>query len=837
MAWRDTRRSRGKLALFGFSVVFGVAALVAVNSLRGNLEAEVDRQSRSLLGSDLEFQSREPFDDEMEAYFESLGSIGEASETRLSTMAFFERSGETRLVSLRAMKGDFPWYGSLDTRPAGLAVANAEKPIALVEESLLIQYDLEIGDTIRIGEASFELIGELLKLPGESSFGNSFSPRILIPEAFLGDTQLLGFGSRKTFKRHFAFENGVDPELRRDLNERRREFRRNEVRFDTAEDQKRQISNMLDEMTSYLSLVGFVALLLGGVGIAGAVHVYLKEKAESMAVLRCLGCRARTSMFVFSIQIAIIGFLGCLLGALLGVAIQAALPQVVGQFLPFEMHFELVWGRIGEAFGFAWVLTTLFAFLPLLPLRKLSPMRAIRSSVGVYRARKDWLVWLTVGLIALLGLAFSILQTDRLRDAFGFFGGLIAAILLLAGTGATLRAALRWLTPRSLPFVWKQGLGNLYRPNNRSVSLVVMIGMGAFLIYTLYLCEVSILKRGELNDQEDRPNTIFFDVQSDQVDTVKAIAERNQADLLFHDAMVAMRLTHVRSQPVSRLREDRSQDLERWALMREYRSTHRDHLREHEQLVEGDFTSHARLDDTVPIPVSVEARMVEALQLKMGDLLSWDVQGFPVETQVGSIRKVDWRQMQPNFFVVFPAGVLEDAPATHLIAVRANGSESIVALQGDVVKRFSNISAINLSMVLDSLQEVFDKIGFVIRFMASFTILTGLIALVSTVLTSRYQRVRESVLLRSLGATVGQVRRIMGIEYFLLGGIGSLTGVILSLGGAWAVTHFVFKIDLYIPWGMTIGTVVVIGLLTLITGMLNSIGIAKRPPLEALRYE
>ena len=837
MAWRDTRRSRGKLALFGFSVIFGVAALVAVNSLRGNLEAEVDRQSRSLLGSDLEFNSREPFSDEMEAYFESLDSTGEASETRLSTMALFERSGGTRLVSLRAMKGGFPWYGSLDTRPAGLSVGNAGKPVALVEESLLIQYDLKVGDTIQIGEGNFELIGEFLKLPGESSLGSSFSPRILIPEAYLEDTELLGFGSRKSFKKHFVFKNGISDSLNQELDDRRSEFRKDSVGFGTVESRKRGIGNMLDEMTSYLSLVGFVALLLGGVGIAGAVQVYLKEKAESMAVLRCLGCQARTSMFVFCIQITIIGFIGCLLGAIVGVGIQAALPQVIGQFLPFEMPFELVWGKIGEAFGFAWILTTLFAFLPLLPLRNLSPMRAIRSSAGVYNARKDWLVWFTVGLIGSLGLAFSILQTERYRHALGFFGGLIAAILVLAGTGMALRATLRWLTPKSLPFVWKQGLSNLYRPNNRSVSLIVMIGMGAFLIYTLYLCEVSILKRGEMNDQDNKPNTIFFDVQTDQINEVKAIAENNDASLHFHDPMITMRLTHLRSVPVARLREDRSQDLERWALMREYRSTYRDHLREHEGLVEGEFVANSSLDEVVPVPVSVEERIVEALQLKMGDEMTWDVQGFPVTTVVSSIRKVDWRQMQPNFFVVFPAGVLEAAPANHLIAVRANGPETIALLQRDVVERFSNISAINLSMVLDSLKEIFDKIGFVVRFMASFTILTGLIALVSTVLTSRYQRVRESVLLRSLGASVSQVRRVMAIEYFLLGGIGSLTGVILSLGGAWAVTHFVFKIELYIPWDMTIGTIATIGLLTLGTGMLNSLGIAKRSPLEALRYE
>ena len=185
MAWRDTRRSRGKLALFAFSVIFGVAALVAVNSLRSNLEAEVDRQSKALLGSDLEFRSSEPFDDKAEELFSSLNASGEAIDTRLSTMALFVGSDQTRLVSLRAMSGGFPWYGTLDTRPEGLNVSEMEGKVALVEESLKIQYELEIGDTIRIGDAEFAVIGELLRIPGESSFGSSFSPRILIPKIHL----------------------------------------------------------------------------------------------------------------------------------------------------------------------------------------------------------------------------------------------------------------------------------------------------------------------------------------------------------------------------------------------------------------------------------------------------------------------------------------------------------------------------------------------------------------------------------------------------------------------------------------------------------------------------
>ncbi len=835
MAWRDTRRSRGKLALFAFSVIFGVAALVAVNSLRSNLETEVDRQSRALLGSDLEFRSSDSFDAETEAYFDTMNAIDEAREASLSTMALFTKSDQTRLVSLRAMEGGFPWYGTMDTRPENLDLDPARGRVALVEESLRIQYDLEIGDSVQIGKSEFQVIGELLRLPGESSFGSSFSPRILIPYAYLEETELLGFGSRQSYKRHFVFENGVDQALNSSLLSNEREFRSKGIRFDTAEEQKEDIGKMLNEMTSYLSLVGFVALLLGGVGIAGAVQVYLKEKSESMAVLRCLGASVRSSMMVFCIQIFAIGFIGCLLGSILGVAVQAALPKIVQSFVPFELEFEIVWTSLAEAFLFAWALTLLFAFLPLLPLRNLSPMRAIRSSMGVQAGRRDWLVWLTTGLIGLIALVFSILQTEELDEALGVFGGIVLAILVLAATGMGLRGLLWRASPRSLPFVWRQGLSNLYRPNNRTVSLIVMIGMGAFLVYTLYLCEVSILKRGEINDQDDKPNTVFFDVQSDQVDTVKQLAEARGTELKFHDAMVTMRLTHLRDEPVGRLR--RSRDLERWALSREYRSTYRSELRPHEPVIAGTFVSSFSLDSEEPIPISVEERIVEALDLSLGDRMNWDIQGFPVETVVSSIRQVDWKQMQPNFFVVFPSGVIEEAPANHMIAFKANGTDTIARLQGDVVKRFPNVSSINLSMVLETLEEVFDKVGFVVRFMASFTILTGLIALVSTVLTSRYQRVRESVLLRSLGASVGQARRIMAVEYFLLGGLGSATGIGLSLAGAWAMTTFVFEIELFVPWLVTIGSIVAIGALTLVTGMLNSLGIAKRPPIEALRYE
>ena len=330
----------------------------------------------------MEFRSSEPFDEETEAFIASLEALDEANDLRLSTMAYFSRSDQTRLVSLRALEGGFPWYGELETRPAGLNLDPDQGRVAIVEESLKIQYDLEVGDEIRIGQSDFRVIGEVF-LPGESSFRNSFSPRILIPYAYLEETDLLGFGSRTTFRRRMVFENGLDADLESALRANEQQLRRNGIRYDTADEEKEDIGNMLNEMTSYLSLVGFVALLLGGVGIAGAVQVYLKEKSASMAILRCLGCTGLTAMMVICAQIVVVGFAGCLVGTILGVATQAILPQIVKAFLPFDLPFEIVWPSLLEAFLFAWALTLLFALLPLLPTRNISPMRAIRSSSGL----------------------------------------------------------------------------------------------------------------------------------------------------------------------------------------------------------------------------------------------------------------------------------------------------------------------------------------------------------------------------------------------------------------------------------------------------------------------
>ena len=838
MAWRDMRSAKRKLGLFALAVVSGVAALVAINSFRDNLESEMDRQSVGLLGADVEFESEQPFSEEVLQLIDAVPTEATARETEFATMAYFPEQDDSRLVMAHGVEGGFPWYGTMETRPSGIRVAGRDEPVALVEDSLMLQFGLEVGDPIKIGEVTFTVIGEILKIPGQGSFTGSFAPRVRFPMEFVEATGLVQSGSRLEFMVYQKWPDGQKTEAGLALAEVRNALEELDVDVDTVEDQSRRIGRSLESMTSFLSMIGFIALLLGGVAIAGAVSVYLKAKTDAVATLRCLGTSAARAITIYCIQISIVGLVGCLAGTVVGVTIQRFLPAVMEPFLPMQLQVEISWGSIANSFLFGWLFTTLFAFLPLLPLRRVSPLRAIRASVETSgKGWRDPAFLATLAALVALTAVFTVTQTQTLGQAAGFLGGIAVAIAALAGIGSLTRRLLRRLSGRGMPYVWRQGLANLHRPNNRTTMLVVTLGMGAFLIYTVYISEQSMLRQGDLLGKEGQPNIILFDIQPDQLEGVEEIVEGQDLRMERPEPIVTMRLQSLNGQTAEALREDETNDIEGWAARREYRSTFRDYLREDEELVSGEWIPKASIASGEPVPISVEERIVEALKLELGDRIVWDVQGLPIESRVASIRRVDWRQMKPNFFVVFPAGVLEAAPAFYITSVTAPDQKEVVDLQSSVVRRYPNVSAVNLTMILESLESIFDKISFVIRFMASFTIVTGLIALMASVLTSRYQRLRESALLRTIGASGRQIRGIMGVEYLLVGAIAGFSGIALSLAAGWALSRWVFEVELYVPWGVTLATVFGVAGLTLLTGMLNSLGIARNSPMEAIRHE
>ena len=836
MAWRDSRASRRRLVLASFSIVLGVAALVAIGSFNANLQRAIDDQAKTLLGADLRVQTRSAIEGDLATALDQLGGR-QASEVALSTMIVFPTAeNRTRLATLRALAGGYPFFGDFETTPLDApAVLAAGGRVAILEQTLMAQFGVKVGDPIKLGTLEFMVVGALHQIPGDSAAVAMLSPRVFIPESELEATGLLGPGSIVRHRRYLVFDDGSDPlAVERSL---RNQFPEDRLDIDTVEERKRELGRSLDNVYSFLSLVGLVALFLGAIGVASAIHVHIRQKIATVAVLRCLGASSWTSFAVYLVQGLGLGVIGSGVGALVGIAVQLVLPVLVGELLPFDVDFFVAWWPVVEGAGAGLLICGLFTLLPLLAVRQISPLAAIRSQVSNMATKADPLRRILIGVIIVAVSGFSYLQAPNRRVFLIFIGMLAVSFLVLGGVSKLVAWAARRFTPKRAPYVFRQGIANLHRPNNRTVLLLLSLGLGTFLIVTLGLTRTTLLAQIEEMGGDDRPNLLFFDIQDDQIEPLRAILAQENAPLVAEAPIVTMKISSLRGRPVGEVVRDKNEKIPEWTLRREYRSTYRDHVMDRtEKVVEGAWVARVESDVEV-VPVSVEKGLAEQMNLVLGDEIEWDVQGLIMKTRVASLREVEWRRLEPNFFVVWPAGVLEPAPKFYVSATRVATPDDSARVQQAVVAALPNVSAIDLQLVMDTLDGIFEKIQFVIQFMALFTVATGIIVLAGAVMSGRHQRLREVVLLRTLGATGRQLWQIQIVEYAVLGLLAALVGCGLAMLANGLLAHFAFETAGVYPLD-TLGLAVVgvVGV-TLLTGLLSNRGVTNQPPLEVLRAE
>ena len=860
MAWRDSRASRKRLLLFSLSVVLGIAALVAIGSFTVNLKQAIDEQAKGLLGADFVVSSRTEFSAPVLEHLAAIG--GERSRTReFSSMLVFQSANDaTRLVQVRAVEANFPFFGEFEAVPADApAELRTGKLVVILEETLLTQFGVKVGDPVKLGQAVFTIAGALKKVPGETAAISTFAPRAFIP---FGTLEATGLADRESITRHRVLVKlpvGRDAEIIE--REMRTRFLGERLQFSTVAERKRNLGAALTNIEGFLNLVGFVALFLGAIGVASAIHVYVRQKINTVAVLRCLGASAWQSFSVYVVQGLALGVFGAVLGAGLGLGLQLLLPVLLKDMLPFDVNFFISWAAVGRGMGAGLVICFLFTLLPLLAVRRVSPLVALRSAFieRTGAASDPWRLILGVVIIAAV-TTFATWQTRDWKIGVGFTVALAVGFGVLAGLAQLVAWAARKFVPRGLPYVVRQGIANLHRPNNRTVLLLLALGLGTFLILTLYLTRTTLLNQIDLAGEGTRPNLVFFDIQDDQIEPFTALAAKNGAPLMQAAPIVTMKIASLKGRPLEEIMRRWQQPAERSAtepgtaeppraenrrdglrgsrgmLSREYRSTYRAKLTGSERVVAGTFEGKVAAGVAV-VPISMEEGLLRDLQIGLGDEIEWDVQGVPLRTKVTSVRAVEWRRLESNFFVVFPEGAIEAAPKTFVAALRTAKPEDSARIQREMVAAFPNVSAIDLALILQALDGIFSKVAFVIQFMALFTVLTGVIVLVGAVLNGRYQRVLETVLLRTLGATRRQLVQIQLVEYAILGVLAAVVGGALSIGGNALVAHFVFKMTPATPPLLILGAVATAAAVTVVTGLLTSCGVTDHPPLEILRQE
>lgn len=868
LAWRESRFARKRLFLFLSAISLGVAALVAVQGFAANMRMEIRNQARAMLGADVALSARQPFGIEAEALLDSLAASGVevVRATSFASMVLHEGTGGTRLVQVRAPDPGFPFYGTILTEPEGAWETFHEGRNMIVDPGLLLALDAEVGDSVSLGATRFRIGGTLERIPGDIEIASSFAPRVFIPSGALPETGLTGFGARIEYD---AYLRIPEPELAAAfVGDHRDTWRSDRVRARTVEDQRQSMEEAIGRMSDFLGLTGVFALLLGGIGVASAMTAYMARKADAVAVLRCLGATARQIVGIYLIQAGVLGFAGALAGVVLGGAVQWALPRLFAGLLPVDVpiHLDGIAAVTGIIVG-VWA-AVVFALLPLLQIRAISPLSALRRRVEPIRIpARDPVRFTAWALLSASVILLIRVQTGTPGIAAIVAGAIGGTLVLLYASARLVIGSLRRSSGGALAFPLRQGVANLYRPGNQTTTVVLALGFGVFLIATILLTQSNIL-RPLMVDTTTRGNVLLFDVQEDQAPGVETIVQQEGGTVVHAAPIVPMRIAAINGVeaqrvPIGEGRDTRNEtqaaasvagsiDAENemdgnageragpsgWAIRREYNSTYRDTLQTSETLLAGRWwraDSADRADGSYD--VSLDADLADELGVAVGDRIDWDVQGVRVPTTITSLRRVDWARLEPNFYAVFEPDALRGAPQMWIFLVRAEESTVRADIQRAVVAAHPNVAAIDLTLVQRALDDVIGRISLVIRFLAGFSVATGFIVLLGAVATGRLQRIRESVLLKTLGATRRQIGAILFTEFAVLGALAAVVGIGLATAAGWALARFLFRVGFAVDPLPILGLAAGITLISAILGMSASREVFRTTPMEAIREE
>lgn len=845
LAWRESRTARRRLLLYMSSIFLGVAALVAIDSFAENVTASVREQSRALLGGDLSIASRSPLPEPVTALLDTLESregIRTADLTTFASMAVVPRSTLTRLAQVRAISEGYPYYGEITTEPAGRLAAVHSGRNVIVDPSLLVSLDARIGDTLTLGNGTFTIVGTVKSTPGETGITSAISPRVYVSDRWIPETGLLVFGSRAEYETLLKLPDGMSAAQQVRFISRYRgrlapESSQPRIRARTVAENEFNLTDAIDDLRRFLGIVGLVALLLGGLGVASGVHAFVTRKIDTVAILRCLGATSGQVLAIYVLQAAVMGLVGAAAGALLGVGIQLALPGVMAELLPVNVAIRVAPMPILVGLGVGLWVALVFALRPLVALRSVSPLQALRreSDASVMRATR-WAIgpMLVTGAIVASIVAIATSRSDSLLEGLMLAGGVGAAVLVLWASAALLVSQARRVTRPTWSFTLRQGVANLYRPGNQTHVVALALGFGVFLMSTLYQVQENLLRTLNVRLEASRANVVFFDVQQEQRAGIDSMIRAGGNELVQQAPIVPMRIAAINGREVTDLANDSGPRRRAgWALRREYRSTYRSTPQPSETITRGRWFGAPDGDDLYE--ASFEQDLATELKVGLGDTVTWNVQGVRVKTLITSLREVNWARFETNFFVVTEPAALEEAPQQFVLLAHAPTPQAIGLLQRDVVRRYPSVSSIDLTLVQQTVGNVLSKVVVAIRFLAVLSLALGIPVLFSAVSATRRDRLREGVLLKTLGATRRQVSRIMLAEYALLGVLGSLTGVLLSVGAAWALSRFVFETTfvpavvpaLLISAGMT--------LLAVAIGGLTGREVFRSTPMAALR--
>ena len=839
MAVRETRASWRRLLFFFACIALGVAAIVTLRSVVQSVRAAFRQEARGLVAADVLVSTNRPWSPEATATlthrFQEFGVTARTETVELSTMvrAAGPANTSTRMVELRAVEAAFPLYGALT-----LADGTPYRHTLLADHGVLVRPELlealhlSVGDAVLVGQVAFTIRGVIADEPGRRVAGFSLGPRIIIDLAALPDTGLLVTGSRA---RRQLLVRVPEPAIEPLVAALHRDFTDEFITARSYRASDDELGRDFDRAEDYLSLVGLVVVILGGISVSSVVRVFIQQKLHGIAVLKCLGASSAAIAAIYLLQVTVLGLAGSVAGLGIARGIVALVPRWLGSAgagALADVQLRVTWSAAMQGVVIGIGVAVLFSLVPLLRVRAIKPARLLRDEASADPPNRVQIAVTGAVALALLGLASW--QADSWRVGVSVAVGFAALALVLYGLGALLTRALAPLAA-SRHFILRHAVLRLSRAGNQTRVVVLAVGLGAFFIVGVRSLQTGLLRELSAEIAADAPDMFLVDVQRTQVESVRAFLEdpTHQAGSFRLIPVLRARITGVEG------RETTLESFEdvraRGSLSREYTVTYRDRLEGNERLTAGRFWSGPSADPEV----SIEQGIHDRFRIDIGDRVRFDILGRLVTARVSGIREVDWKDSRNGgFMFVFRPGVLEGAPQTFIAPVKGPAEPAARArFQHDLVAVVPNVSVIDFREILATVRDVLDRVTLAITLVGALVMVSGVLILIGAVAMTKYQRVREAAIFKTLGATSRRIGWMLTAEYAVLGVVAGGAGSLGAVALTWGVSRYALEMPWRLDASAHVWAVVVTAVLVAMVGVVSSLDVLRHKPLETLRSE
>ena len=861
MALREIRASWQRLLFFFVCIAIGVASIIAIRSVIQSVRGALSGEARALLASDAMVTSNRPWTENVLKTLDAEQQAGRiATRSQAVEVATMVRPADqskptSRMVELRAIEAPFPYYGTLAVDGRRYSHDLLKDQGVLVRPELLPQLGIAVGDRLQIGTQTFEIRGVVTAEPGRRLGAFTLGPRIFIDHADLESTGLLTLGSRANYQ---MLMRVPDVHLQ-DLTDSLRSTFSNEFvgirHYRRSED---QIGENLTRAENYLSLVGLVVLILGGIGVSSVTRVFVQQKVRSIAILKCVGSTTSQVLAIYMTQVLLLGLAGSLLGVALAASVVAAIPSFVGELAAMlPVDYGLTPPAVWQGLAVGLLVSLLFSIVPLLEVRNVKPSLLLRQDIP-QAAGIDWLKWTVTAAVATALVAVASWQAGSLAVGLLLSGGFVAIAFVLHLAGVALVRAIQPLR-YARSFALRQAVLHIARPGNQTRVILLAVGLGAFFILGVRGLQANLLRDFAVQVGPDAPDMFLIDIQRDQRDRLSALIDRANGPAAPPKIMATLRarVVAVEGRDVTL---DTYQQVRGRGLGREYTVTYRPNLEGNEEVIEGRWWDDT--PSTGEAEVSIEENISDEIdddrgrregrgervsegaggdrrRIRIGDRIRFDVLGRIITARVTSIRRVDWQDFRAGgFMFVFRPGAFDQAPHTFMSALQGPGDAAARArMQADLALQFPNVSVIDLREILATFQSIVNNVTLAVTVVGGLVLFSGALILVGAVSMTKFKRVYEAAILKTLGASSRLITTMLVVEYGVLGAIAGTVGALGAIVLSWAVARY--ALDL--PWeaapALTVIGIVATALFVAAVGVAASLDVLRHKPLATLRAE